>query len=238
MTVRIVCHMISSVDGRLLVSRWSKPAQPVDISSVYEQTASRLHADGWIVGRQTMAEYAPGITQGEPSLGESADRQESEPFAGLCEGRPLAVVWDPKGKLHFSGNSLPTGEHLVVVLSTRIDPKHLQRLREQGVSYVFSGCDGRDYPSALQSLEKLFSVKTLLLEGGGILNGSFLQAGMIDEWSILIYPGIDGLFGEPAIVGYRGKEDEFPAQNVRLELTESQVLAGGVVWLRYRDRRA
>ena len=37
-----------------------------------------------------------------------------------------------------------------------------------------------------------FGVRRLLLEGGGHINGAFLDAGLVDEVSLLIAPGIDG----------------------------------------------
>ena len=52
--------MITSLDGCILLERWSKPAERVDFTQVYEATAKRLQGDGWIVGRITMAEYGQG----------------------------------------------------------------------------------------------------------------------------------------------------------------------------------
>ena len=59
----IVCHMITSLDGCILLERWSKPAERVDFTQVYEATAKRLQGDGWIVGRITMAEYGQGVVE-------------------------------------------------------------------------------------------------------------------------------------------------------------------------------
>lgn len=76
----IVCHMITSLDGCILLERWSKPAERVDFTQVYEATAKRLQGDGWIVGRITMAEYGQGVVEGEPAgmrRGEYAGRRQS-----------------------------------------------------------------------------------------------------------------------------------------------------------------
>lgn len=91
----IVCHMITSLDGCILLERWSKPAERVDFTQVYEATAKRLQGDGWIVGRITMAEYGQGVVEGEPAgmrgRGESVPRA----YVGDRQDRPLAVVFDP-----------------------------------------------------------------------------------------------------------------------------------------------
>lgn len=233
MSIHLICHMISSIDGRLLPSRWSTPAVPVDFSKAYEYAASQLNADGWMVGRTTMAEYGDCVTEEAPAAVRDAKAPRPVAFLGSRENRPLAIAWDPKGKLHFTDNGLPSGEHLVVVLGTQVAESHLAALRAVGVSYVFAGFTGDDLAGGLQQLENHFGVKKLLLEGGGIINGSFMKAGLINGWSILIYPGLDGLFGEPAIVGYQGKAGEKPADNVHLQLVKCQQLEGGVVWLRY-----
>ncbi|WP_430348822.1 hypothetical protein [Thermoanaerobacterium thermosaccharolyticum] len=41
-------------------------------------------------------------------------------------------------------------------------------------------------PLAVQKLKKLFGIQTLLLEGGGIANGSFLQEELIIEISLVV----------------------------------------------------
>ena len=69
--------------------------------------------------------------------------------------------------------------------------------------------------------------------GGGKINGSFLKAGLIDEISVLIYPGIDGLAGVPSIFEYVGKPDEKPAEGQSLRHLATETLDGGTVWLRY-----
>ena len=75
----------------------------------------------------------------------------------------------------------------------------------------------------MEELGKAFRLKTLLLEGGGRINGSFLKAGLIDEISLLVYPGIDGLSGMPTIFEHAGGEDGQPAvgQTLRHIATET-----------------
>ncbi|WP_443743749.1 dihydrofolate reductase family protein, partial [Sutterella sp.] len=85
----------------------------------------------------------------------------------------------------------------------------------------------------ITEIEKRFGVKTLLLEGGGIINGAFLKAGLIDEISMIVFPALDALYGSPSVFGYLGAEDERPAENVRLCLLENETLEGGAVWLHY-----
>jgi hypothetical protein len=57
---------------------------------------------------------------------------------------------------------------------------------------------------------------------------------LIDEISLLVYPGIDGLSGMPTIFEYAGGEDGQPAVGQTLRHIATETLEGGMVWLRYR----
>jgi riboflavin biosynthesis pyrimidine reductase len=232
MRPKIICHMISSIDGRLLVDRWSAPASGVDAGVLfghYDQVAAQFDADGWIVGRTTMEPYAQGEARSSDHIGDAlrdthiADRK----------GRAMAVAIDPHGKLHY-GQDDAGGDHIVAVLSERVSDDYLAELREDGVSYLFAGPDGSDLHRAMDTLGDAFSIGTILLEGGGRTNGAFLKAGLIDEISLLVYPGIDGLAGVPSVFEFIGNADERPAGGRSLRHIGTETLEGGLAWLRYR----
>jgi riboflavin biosynthesis pyrimidine reductase len=119
-------------------------------------------------------------------------------------------------------------------LSEQVSDPYLEHLRERGISYFFAGVDGNDLVMALDVLGNEFGVTTALLEGGGFMNGTFLKAGLIDELSLMIYPGIDGLAGVASIFEYRGEEGELPAKGQALELTSVERMSDGVIWARYK----
>ena len=111
---------------------------------------------------------------------------------------------------------------------------YLAELRNDGVSCLFAGPDGHDLRRAMETLGESFGVRTLLLEGGGTINGAFLKAGLIDEISAVMYPGVDGLAGGPSIFEYAGEDGEKPAAGRSLRHLATEVLEGGIVWLHYR----
>jgi 5-amino-6-(5-phosphoribosylamino)uracil reductase len=232
MRPKIICHMIGSIDGRLLVERWTDPAaggSRTALLAQYETVASRFVSDGWIVGRTTMAlHYAKAKARRVVPDGNIA----REPFLGARNGRSLAVAIDPKGKLHY-GRAEVDGCHIVAVLGEEVPDAYLAELREDGVSYLFAGPDGKDLAGALDILGGRFGATTLLLEGGGILNGAFLKAGLIDEISLLVYPGIDGSAGAPSIFEASGEPEDRPASGLSLRPLGSEILEGGLAWLHY-----
>lgn len=236
MTPKITCHMIASVDGRLATDRWSfsgsEAARDV-IHRVYDETASRLSGDGWMVGRKTMAEFV---------LNERVPAPLSPPvprdaFKGKRGGRRLAIVLDRSGKLVYANHDL-NGDHVVTILSERVEDAYLADLRRKGVSYLFAGPNGDDLEAAMAALCRLFGVREILLQGGGRINGAFLAAGLIAEFSTLIFPAIDGMHGIPAIVDYNSGATQSPANGFTLRLIANETLENGVVWLRHEVDRA
>ena len=81
------------------------------------------------------------------------------------------------------------------MLGEQVSDAYLAELREDGVSYLFAGANGDDLSGAMEQLASRFGAKKLLLEGGGRINGAFLKHGLIDEFSTLIFPAVDGVAG-------------------------------------------
>ena len=237
--MKITCHMIMSADGRLLPSYWTSPMDSSKtVEGVYEEVAKRFPCDAWAVGRVTMAEYAPEIiTQHEPMRGPKS--LQTSTFMGNREGRPLAVVFDPTGKLQYTSSTLPGGEHIVTVLGSHVTRAYQKKLEDAGVSYIMRTPGSRleETISALRHLENDFGVKNLLLEGGAYMNGSFFSMGLVDELSLIVYPGIDGWHSNPGVIGcHEGAIDGIQRRN-KLELVDCEKLGAGYVWLHYLVHR-
>jgi 2,5-diamino-6-(ribosylamino)-4(3H)-pyrimidinone 5'-phosphate reductase len=87
-----------------------------------------------------------------------------------------------------------------------------------------------DLPLALEKIGARLGVRTLMLEGGGGINGSFLRAGLVDEVSLLVAPVADGRLGTPTLFDVAGQG----ATPRRLALDHVERRADDVLWLRYR----
>lgn len=230
MRPKIICHMITSIDGRLLTGRLEAPVGVTDrdalIWSSYEGAEARLPHDGWMAGRRTLERYATGQTTHD-----LVPPMERDDLVGDAGKRKIGVLFDPSGRLDMARDSLP--DHLVYVFSTRVPQAHVEKVCATGASCIFAGTDGYDIASVLPKLRDYFGSASLLLEGGGRLNGAFLQAGLIDETSTLIMPAVDGLAGVHAIYDYPGASGERPAAGQPMRLLAVETLEGGVVWLRH-----
>ena len=123
-------------------------------------------------------------------------------------------------------------DHLVIVLTEKVPDSYLAYLRDKGISYLIGGKTDIDLAVILERLNTSFGIKKILLEGGGNINGSFHSAGLIDEYSLLIYPVADGTKGPTLLETSLSDNSAIPYQ--RLTLLQSQTLDAGIVWLRYK----
>lgn len=230
----VICHMASSVDGRVKIKRWSRIDGGGAVEKAYEAVHDQLAGDAWICGRVTMAGYAMGDPP-PPYQGPAIPR---ETFVGKVGAKGYAIGLDAQGRMNWGARNDITGDHAVMVLTEQVGDAHLAALREAGISYVFGGHDAIDIPRVLDTLVATFGIRRLLLEGGGAINGSFLKAGCIDELSLLLAPAVDGLVGVPSLFDYDGTPDDASAKALKLTLRSHDLMDGGVLWLRYAVEKA
>lgn len=218
----VICHMLPSVDGRIVIRGWNVP----NATREYERTAATFEADAWIIGRISMEPYA-----GKARVPRRASRERiaRRDFVAPHAATSYAIAIDPSGKLRWSRSDID-GEHVIAILTESVSDDYLAFLQSKGVSYLFGGKSRIDIPRVLGKLRATFGIERLLLEGGGKINGSFLAANAIDELSVLIGPVADGSTGTATLFDVDNRRA--PARSLRLLSVETR--AGGIVWLRYK----
>jgi riboflavin biosynthesis pyrimidine reductase len=231
----VVCHMNASVDGRILGSRW-RPAEN-RMAGLFERLHERLGGGSWLIGRVTGSEYAKAESYPDRT-DQTYPRQPwfAQRFASgdaAAPGIAYGIALDAHGKIAW-GRSDIGGDPIVAVLTERVSDAHLAGLRQDGVSYIFAGDEALDLGLALEILNHELGLERLLLEGGGTSNGAFLRAGLIDEISLAICPAIDGAKGAPSVFDSSDSDAGVAAPIRSMILASTELLEGGVVWLRYR----
>ena len=217
--------MLMSMDGRIVTTGWNlSPAGRAE----YEATAATYEANAWICGRVTMAAFAQG---GTPVLPSAAPTLAKTDYTAPGAHTSYAIAIDASGKLNWTNGDI-SGDHVVTVLTEQVSPSYLAFLQARGVSYLFAGRDTIDLAMALERLVTRFQIKTLLLEGGGKINGAMLNAGLIDEISLLVAPIADGSIGTPTLFDVVGTVAPPPA-GLRWKLLAIEQRADDIVWLRY-----
>jgi riboflavin biosynthesis pyrimidine reductase len=223
----VICHMVASIDGRILIPRW----RPADAHrrALFDRLHELLGADAWLVGRITGQEYA--IRPAYPR--HTARTYPREPWIARRDAATHGIVLDTHGAIAW-GRADIDGDPIVVVLTDRVSDAHLAGLRQDGVSYIFAGEREIDLRLALERLNRELGIERLEVNGGGLANGSFLRAGLVDEISLAIVPAVDGAKGAPSVFDSGDDQSGAPAPLRAMTLQSSEVLDGGVVWLRYR----
>ena len=218
----IICHMASTIDGKIDGSA----LRDIMRHGEYETLHSKLGGNAWICGRTTMQQH---FADDEPFVSTTNAPAGPQPVHVARRADSYAISVDTTGRLRWSSNDL-SGDHLICVVSERVPTDYLAMLREKEISYVVSGSSSVDLVKAVELLREHFGISTLLLEGGGHINGGFLQAGLVDEVSLLLLPGIDGRHDIPAV--FDGVNDP-NGKAVPLKLKSVEEREAGALWVRY-----
>lgn len=224
----IICHMTTSIDGKVTGNFLSRPECESATESYY-QINRDYHADAFACGRVTMEE---SFTHGyQPDLSGFADVViQHEDYIADKDAGFFAVAFDRHGRLGWQTAKIIDDDpgydnaHIIEVLCEDASDAYLAYLQSIGVSYIFVGKEQLNLSLALDKLYRVFGIKKLLLEGGSIINGAFERENVIDELSLVVAPMIAEADGKPLFY-------ESEIQNYTL--TETKLLPDSVVWLHY-----
>jgi riboflavin biosynthesis pyrimidine reductase len=186
-----ICHILSALDGKITGAfMGTKTAQTV--SEEYARIRSEYQADAWLYGTVTTKEF----TQGRKPELDSVTEVPDGDFVAENDAALYYVSVDTQGEIGWeSGIFRKAGRpdaHVIEVLTERTAPAYRAYLRKRGVSYILAGSEMLDSKIVAEKLYRLFGIGTLLICGGGTINWTFLQQGVVDELSLLLAPVADG----------------------------------------------
>lgn len=215
----IICHMMMSVDGRIDCGMTVK----LPGTNEYYETLNALNVNASLSGRVTaqleMALPGEYVSKNNESINTTS-------FSKKSDSNNYDVIVDTKGTLLWPEDS----NSLIVITSENATKEYLAYLDKQNISWIACGKDKIDLAKAVEILATEFNVERLAIVGGGTINGGFLDAGLIDEVSILLGPGIDGRKGMAATFDGLPMDRE-PFQ---LELETVKQYPNGCLWIMYK----
>ena len=221
----IVCHMMTSVDGRIDCAMTAK-LEGVDD---YYTTLDALNVDATLSGRVT-AELELAL----PGKFEVKNYQPlgTESFSKKIDSKSYEVIVDTKGTLLWKDDKDCEDPHIIIT-SEKVSTEYIAYLDAKNISWIACGKNSIDLSRAVEILAEKFNVKRLAIVGGALINGAFLDAGLLDEISILIGLGVDARKGMPASL------DGLPMDRepFKLKLADVKVFESGAVWIRHTLRR-
>jgi 2,5-diamino-6-(ribosylamino)-4(3H)-pyrimidinone 5'-phosphate reductase len=217
MRPRVIMHNTVSVDGSLI-------GFDPDLGLHYT-VAGGFGAGAHLIGSGTLV---VGLeTYGEPTPETDALRRRPEIRAD--DERPIWVIPDSRGQLQGRLHALRGFEHCkdVVVLVSRATPAgYLGYLDEREYLHHRLGEDHVELEGALELLAAEYGVSTVLTDAGPTLDALLLDAGLVDEISLIVAPLLVGPGGS-GMFARLGRDH-------RLEPIEQTAREGGAIHCRYR----
>ena len=191
----IICHMLTSMDGKVTGS-FLDDKRIEHLIDDYYRIHSELGGNGFACGKNTFLEGFVKDNKVDLSKfkDEKVDKSEDYVYEKISECKFFAVSFDRKGSLNWGSNTLKddlpgyNNSHVIQVMTENVKDEYLAYLKSIGLSYIICGKDDIDINLCLEKLRLKFGIKVLLLEGGSLINGSFMKAGVIDEISLVQVP--------------------------------------------------
>lgn len=214
--------MMTSVDGRIDCAMTSKLPGVDDYYSTLDALDTPTTVSGRVTAELEMAESGFFESETRTLLGR-------EDFSKKADAVGYEIVVDTHGKLLWPDASTMEKPYLIIT-SEQVSKEYLAYLDSRSISWIACGKEKIDLPRACEILSESFGVKRLGVVGGPAINTAFLDAGLLDEISILIGAGIDGRQDMPSV--FDGREMSFPLTH--LTLFDVKRFDSGAVWLRYK----
>lgn len=155
------------------------------------------------------------------------------PVDGL---NPIRIVVDSRLRIPLDSHLVNDGQSQTIVLTTdaSMDNSAAERLKEAGVTVIPCGEGPRvNLEVALANLGRL-NIGSILLEGGGTLNGAMLEAKLIDRIVLYLAPKIVGGYNAPGSFSFGGSElmkDAVTLASLEVERLGDNVCISGIpVW--------
>lgn len=218
----IICHMMASLDGRIDCDM----TEQIDDTNHYYEALDQLECPSVMEGKITLVKHSalPGFFQGT-----RPHKDAGQQVYKAVEAEGYAIGVDTNGTLLWGDDTTEHfGKPLLMILSEKASAEYLAYLKGKQISYLTIGQESIDLKAAMEILRRDFGIERLAVVGGGHINGSMLDLGLIDEVSMMYGYGIDGREGMAAAFDGR------PMSRGPVRLTFKSVTEqDGIVWMRY-----
>jgi len=167
----------------------------------------RSKSDAILVGKNTVEQDDPLLT------------------VRYAKGKnPIRIILDSHGTIKNNSRIIKTCKHVptIIVTSELVSKSNLTRLQKLPIDVIVCGKSQVNITTLLSILSKR-GIKTILLEGGGTLNRSFLKKNLIDEMVIALTPYVLG--SENTVSLFEGLS--FPSLKMKFPLKLKNVQKSG-----------
>jgi riboflavin biosynthesis pyrimidine reductase len=206
-----------------------------DYFSLYTKVEDRLNAKSWMFGRVTMEAFAEDLPVGLPTTQKDID--DTDYFLSTQSDYNVFAI-DTKGVLRWKDNTIKLANvderiNIIVIVTQKTPKDYLAYLQDNKISYIYGGKDAINFDLLFKKIKSKLGIDKILLEGGGILNGSVMNENLIDEISLLLLPIVVNRVDAPSI--FEGEVQQI--LNIKkYSLTKVERIENDVVWLKYKRK--
>lgn len=214
----VVVNAAMSADGKLsTVER-----RQINISGEHDfDRVARLRAsvDAIMVGIGTVLADDPHLTLSDESLQEER-REQGKP------AQPARIIVDSEARTPADARVLDGVAPTHLATSARADSDRVKQLESTGATVHEAGTERVDLEATLRKVSAT-GIESLLVEGGGEVIFSVLEAGLADELLVFVGPMVIGGANAPTLADGTGFTE--PAAFVDLSLHSVERLDDGVL---------
>ncbi|MBU0502475.1 MAG: bifunctional diaminohydroxyphosphoribosylaminopyrimidine deaminase/5-amino-6-(5-phosphoribosylamino)uracil reductase RibD [bacterium] len=202
----VVLKSVMTLDGKIATktgaSRWVSGPQTLKFAHHLRNVY-----DAILVGVGTILIDNPRLTTREVKLVKN----------------PIRIVLDTEAKTPLSAKVLSPSARTIIVVGPKAAKKRCEGLAMRGAEILkVPTSKGKISLKALVKKLGEEKITSLLVEGGGEVNASFLEAGLVDKAHFVFAPKIFG--GRNAKTGVEGEGVRLPAQAIMLKGVEQEKL--------------
>ena len=205
-----------TIDGKIATNRGDST-----ISS--KQDLRRLHrlrssVDAIIIGISTVIVDNPRLTVR---------------LVKRCGTTPVRIIVDSTGRIPLDSKILKSASKIntIVAVTSKASDKRIDKIKSAGALVIVAGTRTVDLKELFYILKKM-GFNKILVEGGGELNWSVLQLGIVNELMVTVAPRIVG--GRTATTLVEGDGYTKISEGIKMELIKISRQNNGEVILYYK----
>lgn len=235
----VVCEIATSLDGAI-TGPYFTDARAAVPKQLFGRIREGYGCELYLMGAATAARrWTDGFISELPETSAKYDRED---YIVSSDIKEYYAIINARGNLAYREKYIQkNGEGKkflpIEVMIENVSDAYIEYLRQHEISYIFAGKDTFDPELCIRKLGRLFGVKGIQINGGGLIDYTFLKAGMIDEYCQLIFPFTDGATGIAKAFDRAGN-DTSDLTIFDFELLEAKALEADCVMLRYRPKNA
>lgn len=230
----VIIHTHTAIDGNIDVMDLSEFEEA---SRQYQELSldpekQQFNIQGYLNGKTSTEDNITFYK--EPKLDKNAKTVPAGDYIANADAEMYYLSIDPRGELAFEENTFGYGgrpAHILEVLTEEASNAYKDFLRRKEISYIIAGEEQVDYEMMLEKFYEFFNIKRMMVGGGGVINWSFIQNGLVDEVSMILAPIANA--DPEAHRFFTAREPYSQIDPTAFQLKSVEELEHGTLWIRY-----